>query len=1441
MSYSTDTSSTSMYQRLKALSGDTHGLITTAGNELGLPEGQALKVGMIESGLKADASSGVAKGLFQFTKTTWDAMKQKYGAEYGIDPTASRTDPVANTILGVAYLKENATNYQSTFGKDPELVDLYMGHFLGQAGRNQFLKAMEQNPNAPAYAVVGKRSVANNKDVFFKKDGTARTLNEVYQMYSNKLSATELEQDMKTDRLKMDIQDELLWKTLGRSQDGSDNATLSTGTAPSTPNFDISLSDTKPQSIADALGSYGLQKPEDTVEKDERSFFDGAWEAAKAEIRLSPIGRDLREKYIQSGAPVEWDSAAAALRESFSGLSQSEMFTGNINPLEPMDITPEMWNTILSNGVDKKWMEYIKMSANPQDLVNRVQMAQEMQRADQARQAAATGGQLVGGIAGAFGDPLTFATGGTSAGGSLMTRLFVAGTEAAAGNAANEFSLSQETRGGVETNIAAAALGGFAGGVALRGLGEAFTNMSAAGRMRARQESIDAGVPDVTARPDVEVPEGKTWVEKPDESGAVVDELGNTHSATSFGNPKVMEAVEANKGIELGGLNSISYDLLRSESTETRTIAQDLVRSPTGIKGGGSGVTRMTAEDYLGRLEGQDNLIYTQAMKAREKAYEHSMFDLQGGRNAREAMERQVVEAIESGDFSRLTPEMKEYADLLTTNFTEKHYAASNIAALSGNADAPNVLTSTIDPKRYVPAIYEEGKVIDAKMRFDPEGKYEGLYNEIQSNWTAQWKNNHNGVRERMKALFDEDNSKFAEDLRAKLTKDKELDVVPEGKQKSARMEKQEGIQSKINKAEELRQKNATKLQKARKPETRAKYEGLVQRYDKQLSELKTELEMTKPMDEDKLLEIYAQRYIERKSYGIAKNGEFTHSSSLEDVDLSDSLVGIENNNFTQERNIFDMAYESIAKDGEPFSLNDLRHFDMMNAMSMYNKRMNGDIAIHASTGKTTKDLKDAIVALPEGRDRTNLDQLTRLITGRRRAEDPASALVTAIRGLQDWSFLSNSAQMWVNNLTEVSGWATNRMMFVARNGVKGLNQLLNPETKFSKADLKDFADGLFGYDLNTALLPSYRNIKDQLIKTGASERAASIAAGIRTSGALAASHKYNIYTKLLNKTTEGLVNMARSGVLSDITHEAFGGVRINKAILKNASITEKQYAGVLDMLRQHIKVQDGKYVPDVQAIKRDVRSNDLWRLADYIASDSVMRTNKVGFNYVAKPNAFMNLALQFKSFMLKGLNARTVRMWHESFQGKSIDNAMRVIVGAGITGAIWSAQAHYRSIGIPPEQRQEYLERMLDPSMVAYQAFSRSAEMGTVLGGVNLALTPFTNSDLFRLGRSTVDPVRAMKGRSPLRADVLNQQAVGEQLGDAVYNTMPALKFIGTAGVLPANAVQWALADHGYQSDMQARTFFENLASAAPNAPEIQWLIGMMAQDAGASGKGMW
>lgn len=166
----------------------------------------------VESGLNPNARAGSssATGLFQFVDQTWLAMIDKHGAQNGLgwaanavqrggngryhvsDPALRqqvmdlRRNPEAASAMAAAYASDNRAHLEGRLGRPLQSVDLYMAHFLGAGGATRFLRAHDASPNATAAAAFPREARANH-NIFFKRDGSARTFAEVRNLMATKL------------------------------------------------------------------------------------------------------------------------------------------------------------------------------------------------------------------------------------------------------------------------------------------------------------------------------------------------------------------------------------------------------------------------------------------------------------------------------------------------------------------------------------------------------------------------------------------------------------------------------------------------------------------------------------------------------------------------------------------------------------------------------------------------------------------------------------------------------------------------------------------------------------------------------------------------------------------------------------------------------------------------------------------------------------------------------------------------------------------------------------------------------------------------------------------------------------------------------------------------------------------------------------------------------
>ena len=227
-------------------------IIKTEADRTGVSERFLSKVIGIESGGNPQARSRTssAAGPGQFISQTWLTMMAKHGEENGygdlsrhispvrgsdgatyykvvlrgdFDPSARaamrdqieqkildlRMDPTASIKMMAEFTKENKDHLEGALNRDVNDTELYMAHFLGAGGATKFLKAMQQNPNTPAYTLVSHAAAVANASVFFKLQKIdsaapsglqtvslgsntyanygARSVGEVYKLYETKM------------------------------------------------------------------------------------------------------------------------------------------------------------------------------------------------------------------------------------------------------------------------------------------------------------------------------------------------------------------------------------------------------------------------------------------------------------------------------------------------------------------------------------------------------------------------------------------------------------------------------------------------------------------------------------------------------------------------------------------------------------------------------------------------------------------------------------------------------------------------------------------------------------------------------------------------------------------------------------------------------------------------------------------------------------------------------------------------------------------------------------------------------------------------------------------------------------------------------------------------------------------------------------------------------
>lgn len=143
--------------------------------------------------VSARASTSSATGLFQFIDATWLKALRDFGGQFALEsealaagsvigaqgeeaesPSASRArllalrnDPFLSTLMAAAMLRHEQEKLEAKFGRQITGAEVYLVHFLGPAGAQKFLAALEDTPGAAASQLLPAAARAN-RPIFFE-------------------------------------------------------------------------------------------------------------------------------------------------------------------------------------------------------------------------------------------------------------------------------------------------------------------------------------------------------------------------------------------------------------------------------------------------------------------------------------------------------------------------------------------------------------------------------------------------------------------------------------------------------------------------------------------------------------------------------------------------------------------------------------------------------------------------------------------------------------------------------------------------------------------------------------------------------------------------------------------------------------------------------------------------------------------------------------------------------------------------------------------------------------------------------------------------------------------------------------------------------------------------------------------------------------------------
>lgn len=1081
-----------------------------------------------------------------------------------------------------------------------------------------------------------------------------------------------------------------------------------------------------------------------------RSTFFGFGDAAEAQIQNSTLGVAFRAARADDGYDVFKDTMTPTRWNSYVPSKE------DLQKLRDSGLPPSYYG-VVTGGDGENWDALIKL-------------AKDNFEADQRAAEAGTGAKLAAGIVGAGVDPLSYVplVGVAGKGLKVVNKALRVGAQAGALSVASE-GIRTSVAGG-EAHYADAALGGLLFGAGMSALSDAVAAgirkargvesvnefAGPALRMEARETAINTGGHDTSTLP----PEnfafeqdhrGVPFADHPTEEGAVVLANGSILSDTNPLNPRTqrdfaeIDPERAAPGIKLGGFTEIGLKTLGSKDAGVRAIAQDLVRSPTGMQSGSSGKFGATASDIHERLHATDQRMYNQLYDAVDRAMKDPEFSVGEQKMSRRAIRQEVYKraalAIERPELQAdLTKGEREVMDLLKEHFDTKRELMEQ-PGIFGNANAVSIFPGSRHKGTYVPNVYDRGA---KELMMQKLGGPEGLQQAIAQSWLTSYR-----VRPEVKARVDE----YLMELNGYKSVDQ---VTPEVVQKHA-------------------------------------------------------------MD---------------KAYGISHTEDFTASSVIDDNITG--LVGIENNSFLEARNMFDSDLPVTLPDGSTFSVNDLRDFDMARIIPAYDRRVNGDISIMGGSGKTTQQLKDEIMALDKRAERKGqlkgeveaLKDTVKILTGRARRNND-TAFETAMRTLNDLAFFAKNFYMGPQNLTEIAGMLAKGNVKAMLHGIPTLRDLATRTSPVSGSELRELHGALFGKELDQLIRPGREDIVQRIREASDTSGAMASVIGTIKFGTQELSAR-SPWTKMLNGTANYILDTARQGVLGDVAGAALGGKgsKFGKEnFLKAASISPEQWKGIKQLFVDHAtRDANGRFtIKDKKAFSQDPRAMDLWRLADKVADEAMLRPHKVSQQDSKAYGAGVKMAMQFKNFTIKSLNAKFIRSFYEGYKNnRAIDMALTHILSLGIAGTYFAMQAHVKAYGLQESQRKDYLKKALNPTMLGYAALTRSSHTGAPLSIVSMIAGAAGFQDANML-RSTILPkeeqFQKKDGASKGRAESSN---LAGNLGSQV----PALGYVGNVIATVKNAYGVATAPNKPTERDYMTGLMNSTKELVPNDPLTQQLV---------------
>ncbi|EPM2817520.1 transglycosylase SLT domain-containing protein [Yersinia enterocolitica] len=835
--------------------------------------------------------------------------------------------------------------------------------------------------------------------------------------------------------------------------------------------------------------------------------------------------------------------------------------------------------------------------------------------------------------------------------------------------------------------------------------------------------------------------------------------------------------------INLSNFTEIGNSMIGSNDTFVRNLGSKLFR-PSMDTSGARGSFDLTSSDIIQRLKGTDNLFYSKYTDLESAALNDIKYSTFTKTERMELLNRNVVEAIEDASntkLSKLTEAERNYAEHIRNNFIYKEDLAVNPSQL-GSIDAIPLLESkSFNSGNYTPRYYNQSKIMDLKEKLVAMG------------------------------VKEEDVATVAKDFVKHSFRKSYLSDA------ARRSEIDQRILAKVggNKAKRLTQPLTTDYA------TKAEYDVAKKAFD----------------DQQTLLKAGVEEYLEKLSYGVTNGGEDNIGGIVANLfGHGDGAVSARGANFLKERSPLGTDEVVMLPDGSAFSVNDIRDFSLRTIIPSYNSTMSHKLAIHG-VGFTDDTLRSAVnenlarlLKTGDKRGAEALENGYKIITGQQRRNTMEGVLDNFLAAAQTATFGSRNTYFGAMTVTEVNNMIVQGSWRSMLDNIPLLRDAFAYNTKAGRETLEELHNLTFGSYLDDSIRPTYRNRVDAINASPnatTNQFAVKAAAGTRIVADNFA--HYNPFTYALRETTNGVINITRKTVISDIVRNVFDGGKMPKYLrneqkLNGLSVSNDQFNSIKELMKEHIEFKGkGNYsLKDQQAWVSDPRTAILHRLAENYADRVILRPETISSAQTKLFPRSMNMITQFKMFSVRSINGRMMQLYGDSkFNRQYMDNAMEMTLGFFTAGIGYLGQSYGQSKTMPEEQRDAYLSQALSSSNLSWNIVSRSNVIGGPIGLASTAYTIATGSGPGQFLRSSVAPSITDKNDPATFKGAMSQNPAFTGAAGRFVQQMPALSF--TANLLAApyyTARMLGSDEYTYDRSDYATAAFSNWRGVLPNNP---------------------